>query len=511
VLDESDRRRAAAHGVDEGELERQVRLLRGPSRSVRLLRPCTPGDGLTTLTPEEHGSLLEEHDHAAAAGRCRKFVPASGAATRMFADLTACLHAGTEPASGGADAPAEVRVLRTFLDRLEEFPFRDLLRERIAAPGGGPDPLGAARPVRRLLEALLLPEGLGFAALPKGLLPFHRYPAELRTPLEEHLVEAAALVRDADGTARIHLTVSPEHEPLFRDRLEAVVPELEGRLDTRFEVTFSTQDPSTDTVALEPGGELFHTADGELLFRVSGHGALLQNLGNLDGDLVLIKNVDNVAPDPRKPPTFLWSRLLLGLLARLQDEVHAACRGLESDPRDEATLENAAALARRLHRREAPRPGESRGEHLLRLLDRPVRVCGMVPNEGEPGGGPFWVEGPEGESLQIVEGAQIDPGSGSQARIFASGTHFNPVFLACALRDHRGRPFRLERFVDPDAVIIARKTHEGRDLLALERPGLWNGAMAHWSTVFVEVPGGVFTPVKTVLDLLRPEHRLDVA
>jgi len=302
------------------------------------------------------------------------------------------------------------------------------------------------------------------AALPKGLLPFHRYAGTSRTPFEEHLVEAAATVRDANGNCRLHVTVSPEHRAAFARVLESARPRLERETEARFVVEFSEQSPSTDTVALDESGHLLRDAEGRILFRPGGHGALLKNLEESGGDVVLVKNIDNVVPDARRAPTILWKRLLAGFLVR---------RERASD------------------------------------RQRPIRICGVVRNEGEPGGGPFWVAGPEGESRQIVESAQVDLLERGQAAIWGKATHFNPVDLVCSLRDAAGRPFDLSRFVDERAVFVAKKTHEGRALLALERPGLWNGAMAHWETVFVEVPKETFAPVKTILDLLRPEHLPD--
>jgi hypothetical protein len=304
------------------------------------------------------------------------------------------------------------------------------------------------------------------ARTPKGLLPFHAYPGAPRTPFEEHLHEAAGTVRDAAGLCRVHFTVSPEHRKAFEDKLAEIRPGVESATGARFSVSFSEQSPATDTIAGGADGGPFRTAAGGLLFRPGGHGALLKNLEDVaraGGDVVLVKNVDNVVPDARRGPTLLWKRLLTGLLVRLE--------------------------------RESRR-------------DRPIRVCGVVRNEGEPGGGPFWVAGPRGETLQIVESAQVDLADPAQEAIWKTATHFNPVDLACSLRDAVGQPFDLARFVDENAVFIAEKTHEGRPLKALERPGLWNGAMALWETVFVEVPKETFAPVKTVLDLLRPEHRV---
>ncbi len=420
-LSPADRAAIEAHGLTVAEVERQLALLRDPPAPPRLVRAATAGDGIVRLAKGEHADLLALADEAARAGRLTKFVPASGAASRMFAFLL----------DGGPESPEK----RRFFESADAFAFSgDLDFDRLAAT-------------------------------PKGLLPFHMYPDGPRTAFEEHLREAAGTVRDASGLCRVHFTVSPEHRKAFEDRLAEVRPRVEHETGARFSVSFSEQSPATDTVAGAVDGGPFRRASGGLLFRPGGHGALLKNLGDVarsGGDLVLVKNVDNVVPDARRGPTLLWKRLLTGLLVRLE----------------------------RSSRR-----------------DRPIRVCGVVRNEGEPGGGPFWVDGPGGPRLQIVESAQVDPHDPGQAAIFRAATHFNPVDLACSVRDGEGKPFDLPRFVDERAVFIAAKTHEGRPLKALERPGLWNGAMAFWETAFVEVPKETFAPVKTVLDLLRPEHR----
>ena len=416
ALSSEDRARIAAQGLTVEEVERQAALLRNPPPAVRLLRPCTAGDGVTRIGDGERAELLALAAEAARAGRLSKFVPASGAASRMFEFLA------RDP-----DHPDA----RRFRDHASSFAF----------DAGD-------------LPALL--------ALPKGLLPFHRYAGGVRTPFEEHLVEAAATVWDSTGVCRVHVTVPPGHRAAFEAALERARPRLEGETGAIFEVRFSEQSPSTDTVAIDERGRLFRDSEGRLLFRPGGHGALLKNLAESGGDVVLVKNIDNVVPDDLRAPTILWKRLLAGCLVRLERTTTRA---------------------------------------------RPLRVCGVVRNEGEPGGGPFWVQGPRGETHQIVESAQVDLANPEQAAIFRAATHFNPVDLACSLRNASGRPFELPRFVDERAVFIAKKTHEGRTLFAFERPGLWNGAMAHWETLFVEVPKETFAPVKTALDLLRPEHQ----
>jgi hypothetical protein len=437
-----------------------------------------------------------------------------------------------------------------------------------AGGGGEPSSLGGAAR-EAVLRHLLTPAGLDYAECPKGLILFHRYPEGPRTPFEEHLIEAVDYARDGGGLCRLCFTVSPQHESGFAALLGRLRPALEERHGARFEVSFSTQRRATDTLAVDEDDRPFRLAGGSLLFRPGGHGALIANLQELadaGADLVLLKNIDNVVPDRAKPEVTRWKRLLTGLLLRLEERIagHLEAltalapegpRGAEQEAAFARVLEEAEAflagelgraLPRERERREvtagsgggeagartrigeeatgsaraesAARARVARGSEgsawqqrrraLIAALDRPLRVCGVVRNTGEPGGGPFWVRTPSGEvSLQIVETSQLDAGSPEQQAALAASTHFNPVDICCGLRDRRGRPFDLARFVDPATVFIARKSHEGRPLKALERPGLWNGAMAGWNTVFVEVPDVTFAPVKTVLDLLRPEHQ----
>jgi hypothetical protein len=495
----------AAHGLATEEARRQLRLLAGPPAPVRLERPCTPGDGIARLGSERVAALVARHAVDAAAGRITAFVPASGAATRMFQDLlAAAARAGDlAPADLAGQPAAEAAPVRAYVEGLPRFAFLDALSQALAARGLDAMQLRSHGPWRPLLESLLAPEGLDYARQPKGLLAFHRAPDGVRTAFEEHLVEAASVARDRDGTCRLHFTVSPEHRGGFEALLARKGAALAARCAARWEVGFSEQHPSTDTLALGADGNPVRDANGVLLFRPSGHGALLRNLDELGADLVFLKNIDNVAVDRLKGETLRWSAALLGLASELVAHAHALRARLD-DPADAAAVADAVRW-----RREAlgdPAPPATRAA-LADSLDRPVRVCGMVPNTGEPGGGPFWVRGDDGTvTRQVVESAQVAPEPSQQA-IARGATHFNPVFIACALRDRAGRPWPLGRFVDESAVIVTRKSAGGRELLALERPGLWNGAMARWTTVFVEVPLAVFNPVKSVLDLLRPEHQ----
>ena len=470
-------------GLAPDDAGRQIELFRHPPPFTRLIRACTPGDGILELPPAEQAELLAGFDGAARDGRIGKLVPASGAASRMFKDLLA-FHA--ESANGAEPSGA----VATFFANLPRFAFCEDLGAALRAGGIEMD---------------------AAVQLPKGLLRFHRYEDGPRTPCEEHLVEAAALCRDAAGLCRVHFTVSPDHLEGFDRLVQRVLAGLEERLGCRFEVTFSTQRRATDTLAVDPLNQPFRLADGSLLFRPGGHGALLDNLqalGRQGWDIVFLKNIDNVVRDDSKPLVHLWKKLLGGLLVSVQQQAFEALDHLASAGAQRRGIE----VCRQVGRPLPPgfleaEPAEKRGL-LLAALDRPMRVCGVVRNQGETGGGPFWTQSSSGGTApQIVEASQVDPQDPQQQAILRSSTHFNPVDIVCGLRDHNGAPYDLGRYVDPATIFISAKTFEGRPLKALERPGLWNGAMAEWNTLFVEVPDATFAPVKTVLDLLRPEHQ----
>ncbi|MFZ2491904.1 MAG: DUF4301 family protein [Thermoanaerobaculia bacterium] len=487
----------AARGIDPEEAAGQIALLRNPPAPIVLDRPCTTGDGITTIGETLQRELVSEGESAAAAGRITKFVPASGAATRMFGELIAALNGDVRP----SETPAGKR----FFSALDSFAFSDELRSTAGVSGA---PASAAEE-RALLEAMLLT--MAFARRPKGLIPFHRSGAT-RTAFEEHLLEGTAYARAADGTAKLHFTVSPESRDAFVETLGRLTPRIETERSAKLDVSFSEQHPATDTLAIDAEGNPFRTLGGGLLFRPGGHGALLRNLAETGGDLVVIKNIDNILPDEANGEVVRWKRVLIGLLARLQREVFDALSACE---RTDRALDAAIRLAVLRFSRRPPHALGSDAEKrrfVYDALDRPLRVVGVVKNEGEPGGAPFWVVGHDGTfSVQIVEFAQVNGTEALQAKIFASSTHFNPVDIACGLRSFRGDAFDLSRFVDPEAVFLSRKSHEGRALTALERPGLWNGGMARWNTVCVEVPAGTFAPVKTVFDLLRPQHQAVVS
>lgn len=474
-------------------------------------RPCTRGDGITVIDDGELARLCGHGDEAARSGRLTKFVPASGAASRMFQALLAARSAATDAAATVEDLRGrpEYPALREFMARLERFAFYPDLEATLERNGTHLQPLRDAGRIREVLDCLLDAEGLGYAGLPKALIPFHRCPDDCRTPVAEHLVMARAYVRDRGGTARVHFTVSPEHREAMERHVASVCRRYQDR-DTRFNVTLSEQRPDTDTLAATLDNQPFREPDGGLSFRPGGHGALLANLNDLGADIVFIQNIDNVAVD--SGAAIGCRKALAGLLAELQTRAFDYLHRLrpEAGPSllDEAFHFVRATLSVSPPATVTRAPAAERVRFLRETLDRPFRVCGMVPSAGEPGGGPFWVRGSDGTcSLQIVESSQVDMATPSQWKVFAASTHFNPVDLVCGVRSHSGASFDLMRFSDPRSAFVSIKSSEGRQLKALEHPGLWNGGMARWNTVFVELPPETFAPVKTVLDLLRPEHQ----
>lgn len=515
-----DRVRLRAQGIGEDRAAAQLAALRSGRKFMRLDRACTLNDGIVRLSAAERDSLTAGYAEAAAQGRVMEFVPASGAATRMFKGLSAVMHRADRPGFAAlvkeASQNADARETVEWFQGLPDFPFFGPLRTVVAGQGRDPDALLAAKEYGPFLEALLSPGGLAFSDKPKALIPFHLYPEGPHTALEEHLAEAAELVRDHKGMCRLHFTVSPDHEAEIQATLDSVRRKYEAA-GIRFEIGLSQQKASTDTLSADQENRPARDAEGNLSLRPGGHGALLENLFHTGGDIVFIKNIDNIVPERLRAGVLAHRKALGGYMVRLQSRIFSYLRRLREGHDADLVEEAAHFVEKRLgtalpesRRKPATDARElaAKAEFLIRILDRPLRACAMVKNEGEPGGGPFWVTGKDGVArVQIVEAAQVDVGVPQQRKILESATHFNPVDLVCGLRDAQGELFKLQDFVDPDAFLISTKSKDGKTVRILELPGLWNGSMAFWNTVFVEAPIETFNPVKTVNDLLRPNHR----
>lgn len=434
-----------------------------------------------------------------------KFVPASGAASRMFKNMFEFLGADYDKPTTDFE--------KKFFDHIHDFAFyNDLNAACMDNTGKNIDALLSEQNYKAIVSNLLEAAGLNYGALPKGLLKFHRYADGVRTPLEEHLVEGALYAAGKTGEVNVHFTVSTEHRALFEKLVAAKVGEYEVKYGTKFHISFSEQKPSTDTVAADMDNKPFRDKDGKLLFRPGGHGALIENLNDLDADIVFIKNIDNVVPDRLKADTVTYKKLLAGVLVTLQKQAFEYLELLDSGHYSHEQLETIIRFVQQQLRCRRTDLKELEDADLViylrKKLNRPMRVCGMVKNVGEPGGGPFLAYNPDGTiSLQILESSQIDMKDPEKKAMFEKGTHFNPVDLVCAIRDYKGRKFNLLEHVDKATGFISYKSKNGKDLKALELPGLWNGSMSDWNTVFVEVPLSTFNPVKTVNDLLREQHQ----
>ncbi len=493
-------------GISEEKMESQLKAFQTGFPFLKLAGAASPKHGITIPTAREQKSYLKAWDnYLRDGGHVLKFVPASGAASRMFKNLFAFLD-------GAADQP-DNDFIRKFFDGIHNFAFFNELDAACQKnEGKGIDALMEAGQFKPVIDNLLNAKGLNYGKLPKGLLSFHNYPEEPRTPLEEHLVEGALYAAENDGQVHVHFTVSPEHRPLFEKLVGEKMPVYEKKFGVKYHVTFSEQKSSTDTVAATPDNKPFRTGNGEILFRPGGHGALIENLNDLDADIIFIKNIDNVVPDRLKDDTVLYKKLIAGVLVTMQHKIYEYMELLESGEYTHAQLEGIIRFMRDDLSIRNPKLKVLEDADLViymkRKLNRPIRVCGMVKNVGEPGGGPFLAYNDDGTiSLQILESSQIDKDNAEYVKMFQSGTHFNPVDLVCGTKNYLGEKFDLTRYVDPKTGFISSKSKDGKELKALELPGLWNGAMSDWNTIFVEVPLSTFNPVKTVNDLLREQHQ----
>jgi len=508
-----------ALGIPAALVNEQLARFRNGFPWLEIEAPATPEKGIKILSKEEADSAVEYYKNAKVDGKC-KFVPASGAASRMFKDL----FNGLEKVRAGESiegTPAE-----KFVSQIDKFAFYD-------------KDIYSSSDAEKVLSATLEEPGLGYGSKPKGVLKFHRYAdGEIRTALAEHLVEAQKYMRNEDGSANLVITISPQHRELFEKALAEIKEQYEKRYDVKYDITFTYQSKATDTIAVDMDNKPFRNEDGSLLFRPAGHGALIFNLNQLDAELVSIKNIDNVASEKYLEVSAFWKQVLMGKALELRDKLHAyttalnqatcawmatykpapylpgynaigydntymseevqlLCNEIEEFFRTELCIELAPAD-----------DCKKRVDAIMKMLQRPVRVCGMVRNLGEAGGGPFIIREKDGStSLQILEGAQINKDDAKAAKALSESSHFNPVDIVCCLKDVEGKSYNLLDFVDEETGFISFKSSHGKELKALELPGLWNGSMSKWNTLFVDVPVETFNPVKTVLDLLRPAHQ----
>jgi len=500
---DKDLKAIAEKGISGQQVLRQLETIRRGTRPLRIIKPARVGDGIVQIAPDDREVLVSLHDRAAERGRMLKFVPASGVASRMFKDWYHWYQQGKFDSDEG-----KIK----FLEDIVKFAFYDDLREIMASDGEDVERCIREGRWADIFDFILTRRGLNYASLPKALLKFHIYPGHARTALEEHLVEAALYVRDAQKICRIHFTVSEEHESQFVNVLSRIRGDYENLFGVKYEIAVTTQHRSTDTITVDVENRPFRDKSGEIIFWPGGHGALLQNLNAIDGDIIFIKNIDNVVPDRLKEITVLHKKILGGYLIQLQDEIFHNLKLLLGNQVEDELLSRVVRFCKEKLFISFPDgfwsgATSARREYVFRILNRPIRVCGMVQNKGEPGGGPFWVEENGTQSLQIVEQNQLDLDSREQNDIWKSSTHFNPVDLVCGVRNYEGKKFDLNLYVNEDAVFVSKKSHEEGELKALELPGLWNGSMAFWNTVFVEVPIETFNPVKTVDDLLRKAHQ----
>jgi hypothetical protein len=492
MFSEKDLKQIEARGAKVETIFEQIENFKNGFPYLNVIRAATIDDGMIQLGDEKAAKLAKDFDDQVFGKKLLKFVPASGAASRMFKSLFAALEEDKIDKS-----------VNEFLERLQDFAFYESLIKSIGSESADH---------KIILTHLLTSEGLDYGSLPKGLLEFHKYGDKTRTPAEEHLVEGAKYA-NAGGKVNLHFTVSPEHRERFKALIESVLPNYEAQYGVKYSISFSEQKPSTDTIAVNLDNTPFRNANGDLLFRPAGHGALLENLNDQDADLVFIKNIDNVVPDSLKEQTIIYKKALASLVLSYQEVIFAFLKMMDGVKISEVDLLEISEFLETELCVEAPEDYEdySLEEKLTYCrakLNRPLRICGMVKNVGEPGGGPFWAENADGSiSLQVVESAQIDLKDPEQKEIFDEATHFNPVDLICTLKDYKGNKFNLLDFRDSKTGFNTQKSQSGRDLKAQELPGLWNGAMADWNTLFVEVPLITFNPVKTVNDLLRPEHQ----
>jgi hypothetical protein len=503
--------------ISPDEVINQINTFEKGIPFIKLVRPCTIGDGIKVIQKKNHKDYIEKFAHALNGGRVIKFVPASGAATRMFKKLLSIIarfekvdfNELTELARKGDE---DCKATLEFFNNLQRFAFYDELRKKTEENGNKLDDFITDKNISELIQLVAESDGLNYANLPKGCIFFHSYPDGARTAFEEHLVEAMNYSAGNDKVAKVHFTISPEHEKEIKKLINSILKKYQTK-GWKFDISFSFQSPATDTISVTMDNQPFRDENGKILFRPGGHGALLKNLDDLKVDIISIKNIDNIVPDHLKGETYTYKKILGGYLIELQEKVFSFLNKQKKNLDDVKLIDDTIKFIKDefesdLLTKLKEKTVREKSKFLFDFLNRPIRVCGMVKNEGHPGGGPFWVESENSEiTKQVVETTQIDNSDENQLKILNQATHFSPVDLACGVKDYKGNNFQLNNYSNPATGLIVKKSKDGRELKALELPGLWNGGMYNWLSVFVEVPKITFNPVKEINDLLKPEHQ----
>ncbi len=506
MISEKDLNYLSEKGISTEQVEYQLNQFKTGFPFMDIQKPASIGDGIIKLDEEQKLMFIDQYRNGIDEGlTVLKFVPASGAATRMFKDLFSFIQADKSKQE-------ELKTkgpIKDFLSHIKYFAFSkdlesicniDFTDEKAVFENGA-----------LIVEKLLLPEGLNYGNYPKGILQFHNDGEKSTTPIEEHMIEGALYGQDNEGIVNLHFTVSEDHINLFKDIVNKNISMFEAKYDVKYNISYSTQKSYTDTIAVNPDNSPFKTDEDQLLFRPGGHGALIENLNDLDSDIIFIKNIDNVVPSYRLKDTIQYKEALAGVLYFYQQKIYDFLEAIENETADQELIDEILDFMQAELFITIPENLSSEAEKISFItskLNRPIRVCGMVKNEGEPGGGPFWGIGKNNEiSLQVVESSQIDLNNETKKKILQQSTHFNPVDLICSTKNYVGEKFNLLDYVDPKTGFISNKSLNGKELKALELPGLWNGAMSDWTTLFVEVPVSTFNPVKTVNDLLRTQHQ----
>ncbi|MCH5247964.1 MAG: DUF4301 family protein [Muribaculaceae bacterium] len=505
MMDKQDIQTIEQRGSNIETVNEQLDRLKNGFPYLKLYNSAKIGAGIFHLSPDEETTALKRwEEYLADGGKVMKFVPASGAASRMFKSLFSFVDGEENEPMPGSDVSQIIKDVK-------KLPFYNILNDKCKEIySKSVEELIQEKRQKDVISAIVKENGLNYGNLPKGLLLFHAYEEDSpRTPVEEQLMEGAQSAKSSDGTVHLHFTVSSNHRKLFEKKLAETVPAIEKKTGVKFDISLSEQKPSTDTIAANEDGTPFRE-NGSLVFRPGGHGALISNLNDVDAEVVFIKNIDNVVPDSLREVTLKYKKILGGILVETHDHIIDFLEALESPNVDDTKIREIVSF---LHgdlfiKFQEPESREELISFLKKKLNRPLRVCGMVRNEGEPGGGPFIAYNKDGSaSPQILESTQIDPNNEEYKEMMKTATHFNPVDLVCYLKDPAGKSYNLPDYVDADTGFISSKSLHGKSLKALELPGLWNGAMSDWNTIFVEVPSETFNPVKTVNDLLRPAHQ----